>query len=146
MGTYNPNAPYIIGNEWAPIRQADYLPDAITERGYTFGIDHTTPIVSGAYYVREPTTDWVDLASEFIAVYPEGTEDLTGPVKQLTIPVSAIMITGGGAFSDGLGPLNNPSWIGGVAGFSGSDSAVGLSFNTTGYSQQLFGKRILNVE
>lgn len=146
MGTYNPHSPYIIGNEWAPIRQADYTPDAITERGYTFGLDQSATVVSGAYYVRQPPQAPVYLASQFISVYSEDTEDLSGPIHQLIVPVSAIMITGSSAASDGIAALNNPSTSTGVQFVGGGTGDVGLSFNTTAYSQQLFGKRIVNVE
>ena len=146
MGQYNPHSPYIIGNEWAPIRQADYTPDTITERGYTFGLDQSATVVSGAYYIRQPPQAPVTTVAEMIAVYAEDTEDLTGPIHQLVIPVSAIMITGASATSAGVAAINNPSTHDGISFLAGGTGDVGLSFNTSAYSQQLFGKRILNVE
>jgi len=144
MGQYNPDAPYIIGQEWVPIRQADYQPDSITERGYTFGIDHAATIVSGYYYITSarPATD----AAHFLAVYPEGTEDLTGPIKQVIIPAISTAVTGAGG--DCSPCATSLTYVAdGQAIFAGGTFApqFGVSFDVAGYSQQLFGKRILDV-
>lgn len=148
MGDYNPHAPFIIGEEWVPIRQANYTPDdGVTERGYRFRIDHATTIVSGAYYVAAPPAQPASGAVEFISVYPAGTEDLTGPIKSLVIPASAVAVTGTG-ITVSVSDLQNPS-DGNFAIFDGgpgNTGAMGISFDVTSYSQQLFGKRILDVK
>lgn len=133
MGNYNPHAPYIIGEEWVPIRQADFLPERFVERGYELVIDHTTAIVSGAYFA---TFQGSRGAAQCINVYPAGTEDLSGPVHQVTIPVRAITATGTGSLvSD-----NTMFWSGGDA------PEYGVTFAVGDYSQQLAGKRIVNME
>ena len=148
MGNYNPHAPYIIGEEWVPIRQANYLPDdGVTERGYSFHIDHGATIVSGAYYVAVPPPSPSSSTVEFMSVYPAGTEDLTGPIKSLVIPASAANVTGSGITTSGVSDLLNPS-DGNFVVFEGgptSTGSLGISFDVTSYSQQLFGKRILDV-
>lgn len=140
MGEYNPNAPYIIGNEWVPIRTTTYKPNAITEYGYSFKIDHSTAIVSGTYTTvfGQNSTE----VAEMLHVYPEGTEDQTGPIHTLTIPVSAFAVTGtGGGFS---ALPNNPATDGLI--FTGGNSLqIGLSFDITSYAQALNGKRILEL-
>ena len=148
MGNYNPHAPYIIGQEWVPIRQANYKPDKITEQGYTFHIDHSVIPVTGAFYVAEVPESRVNQVSDFISVYPAGDEDLSGPVKVLNIPASAIWVTGGTAItSAGVAALQNPSDDLSLGFTSPSDNNtwIGISFNVDAYSQQLMGKRILDV-
>lgn len=148
MGQYNPHAPFIIGQEWVPIRQANYTPDdGVTERGYRFRIDQSTTIVSGAYYVATPPPSPTSGAVEFISVYPAGTEDLTGPIKSLVIPASAVAVTGTG-ITVTVSDLQNPA-DGNFAIFDGgpgNTGAMGISFDVTSYSQQLLGKRILDVK
>lgn len=142
MGNYNPHAPIIVGNEWVPIRQADYIPDQVTERGYTFTLEHATAVVSGSYYTKigAPTYE----VAQTISVYPEGTEDRTGPVHSLIIPCNSVAATGTGPFIDGL--PTSPSGGGGFVFVGNNGSAqVGVSFDVGAYAQALAGKRILNL-
>src|SRR5262245_22364339 len=110
MGNYNPHAPYIIGNEWVPIRQANFAPDKITERGYTFRISHSVTPITGAYYIAEVPQTRVNKVSDLVAVYRAGEETLTGPIRQVAIPASAIWVTGTAIVSSsGVAALQNPS-------------------------------------
>lgn len=148
MGQYNPRSPYIIGQEWVPIRQADYLPDdRITERGYTWNLGNSTTIVSGAYYTTAPPDAAAANMAEFMAVYPAGLENQTGPIKSVIIPVSSAVGTGA-AISASTASLLNPS-DGTATQFQGGQGVasanLGISFDVASYSQQLFGKRILDV-
>lgn len=148
MGNYNPHAPYIIGNEWTPIRQANFSPDKVTELGYSFHIDHSATPITGAYYVAEVPQTLVNQVSDMISVYSAGQEDLTGPIKTIYIPASAIWVTGTSILStDGVAALQNPSDQRSIrfTGPSDFNTSLGISFNVTNYSQQLFGKRILDV-
>lgn len=149
MGTYNPHAPYIIGEEWVPIRDAQYFPEDFIERGYTFKIDHTVTPVTGAYYVVQVPDSRVDQACDLVAVYPAGQEKLSGPIKKLNIPVSAIAITGASiTASAGFSALLNPSDDQSILFSAPSDnnSRLSISFAVESYSQQLMGKRILDVK
>ena len=148
MGNYNPHAPYIIGNEWVPIRQADYKPDKITEQGYSFRIDHSAVPITGAYYVAEVPQTTVNLVTDMVAVYAAGDEDLTGPIKQVTIPASAIWVTGTSiSVGVGVAALQNPSDQQSIRfnGPTDGNTALGISFDVPSYIQQLGGKRILDV-
>lgn len=144
---YNPRAPYIIGEEWVPIRQASYLPSQEEERGYTFTIDAAATIVSGAFYVQTqpyiPVSDQV----EIIALYRGDTEDLTGPLMQVVIPASAISVTGD-VIGD-LADLLNPSDDELVGLFAGdghpNTAAVGIQFDVSAYQNALQGKRIVDA-
>lgn len=147
MGNYNPHAPYIIGEEWVPIRQANFTPDDTIERGYTFGIGNATTIISGAYYVQSPPAVPAAGAAELMAVYPAGLENQSGPIKSVIIPASAVAATGTGisaAIADLLNPSDN-SFVDFTAGSAGAGGAIGISFDVASYSQQLLGKRILDV-
>lgn len=148
MGNYNPHAPYIIGNEWVPIRQANFAPDKVTESGYSFHIDHSATPITGAYYVAEVPQTRVNNVSDMIHVYRAGDEILTGPIKQIAIPVSAIWVTGAAINSSaGFAALQNPSDGRSIrfTGPSDFNTSLGISFDVPSYSQQLFGKRILDV-
>lgn len=146
MGNYNPHAPIILGNEWVPIRQGNYTPDdAITERGYVTTLDHTSPVTTGAFFVSTPPTLPVVGASELIAVYPRDLVDETGPVRSVTIPVTAVTVTGAN-ISASVAALENSSDVS-HASIAASSSGQGfsMSFDTTSYSAELTGKRILDV-
>jgi len=145
MGNYNPHAPYILGQEWVPIRDARYTPDDVVERGYTWYNNNTVIPASGAYYVAENPTTRASQACDLMAVYPAGTEDQTGPIKVLHIPVSSISATGNTDTAATFTALNNVSDDKSLKFTVPGSGQIALSFDTVGYSQQLFGKRILDV-
>lgn len=148
MGNYNPHAPYILGQEWVPIRQANYKPDKITEQGYSFRIDHSVIPITGAYYVAEVPQTKVNNVADMIAVYASGDEDLTGPIQQVNIPASAIWVTGAAInASAGVAALQNPSDDRTIrfTGPTDGNTFLGVSFDVTSYAAQLSGKRILDV-
>lgn len=150
MGNYNPHAPYIVGQEWVPIRQANFVPDMVTERGYTFTLGHSVVPVTGAFYVSELPENVTNQSIDLVSVYRQGQETLTGPVKYVDIPVSAVWTTGASiSSSDGVNAaaLANPSDTKYIMFTSPSDgfTFMGLSFDVPSYSQQLMGKRILDV-
>lgn len=147
MGNYNPHAPYILGNEWVPIRQDDWQPDDISEFGYAFSISHAVTPVTGAFYVNEVPQTRTNQAIDLVSVYPSGQETLTGPVKVIHIPVSTVSSTGTSISNVAVANLLNPSDGLSVRFDTPSDGFtwLGLSFNVPAYAQQLYGKRILNV-
>jgi hypothetical protein len=148
MGQYNPHAPYIIGEEWVPIRDARYTPEEFVERGYTFRLDHSATPVTGAYYVVEVPQSRVNQACDLIGVYPIDQEQLSGPIKKINIPVSAISVSGTSfTTTAGYQGLLNPSDDSGIRfnAPSDSNSFLAISFDFASYSQQLMGKRILDV-
>jgi hypothetical protein len=152
MANYNPHGPYIIGEEWVPILAPGLVPNDITERGYTTVIDHTAVVVSGAYYVKTSPPTTTAQVGEIIAVYPAGMENETGPIQQVVIPVDAVIATGsfvGGNPSVTASALQDSSdfdYISIAPDPAAANQRFGISFDVSSYSQQLFGKRILNVE
>jgi hypothetical protein len=145
MGNYNPHAPYILGNEWVPIRDASYVPDQISERGYTFRIDHSAAAVSGAVYVKEPTPKISTNIAEMIHIYPAGMEDKSGPIRRVVIPVDVLNVTGfDGSASGDANSVVDPS-DGDYAQMTAGSPTISLNFPIQNYAQQLYGKRILGV-
>jgi hypothetical protein len=148
VGRYNPHAPYVLGQEWVPIRGASYAPDNIVERGYTFRIEHGVTPVSGAYYVETVPDHTVSQVTDLISVYPAGREALTGPIKRLYVQPSAISTTGGGSIdiSNGVAALLNPSDDESIVfGAPGNSDELRVSFDTEPHAPLLLGKRILDV-
>lgn len=143
MGDYNPHRPRILGNEWVPIKQANYLSEMAVERGYTFAIDNTVIPASGSFNVAVTPPNNTVSAAEFMGVYPSGRETLTGPVQQVIIPVSAVSATGGGFLNVVPGALHNASDLSFIA-FPAAGS-LGMSFDMAPYAAALAGKRILDV-
>lgn len=148
MGNYNPHAPHIIGQEWVPIRQANLLPEEFVEHGYIMNIEHAVAPVSGAYYIATlPEPRIYPGVADMVNVYPAATAHLTGPIKKLNIPVSAITITGTGfsgvytsllSTSDDTYVRINPA--------STSFDELAIQFDVESYAQQLMGKRILDIK
>lgn len=148
MANYNPHAPHILGQEWVPIRQANYSPDDnVTERGYTMRIEHAVVPVTGAYYVESVPANRLSQVCDFMAVYPAGRETLTGPIKRLYIPASAVAVTGPSIdISSGFAALHSPTDATNIFfNAPGNSNDLQVSFDTASYAQQLFGKRILDV-
>lgn len=143
---YNPHSPYILGEEWVPIRQANYFPDTITERGYSFAIDHAAVIVTAGTYVAAPSSTSVSTIESYTALYPAGYEDLTGPIRSVIVPVSAVTATGGGSgtVASLLYP-NDSSWSD-LALTDSTSAKIGLNFDMENYANAaLAGKRIVDV-
>jgi len=151
MGEYNAHAPYILGQEWVPIRYAPYRMDIETETGHTFRIPTSTTIVTGAYYLDNFVESGINMMTALMSVYPRGQETLTGPIKKLTIPVNATTTLFGTPLLNGavsivdalLLPDDGKSVafddIPGVTAFS-------MFFDVDSFATELQGKRILNVD
>jgi len=147
VGNYNPDAPIILGNEWVPLRDPGFKPDNVTEVGTMFHIDHSATAVTGYYNISENVPNTINGTVELVSVYPAGQEDDTGPIQQVTIPVSSMSTTGSG-ISGTVANLQNPADDAYVVFTMGDPSSqqIGLNFDVAAYQAQLQGKRILNVE
>jgi hypothetical protein len=153
MANYNSHLPAVVGDEWVPIRQANYLPDDITERGYVWHIDHGHNVVSGGYSIADVQPAFTVNTAFMQHIYAADTEDLTGPIQQVVIPVESVTVTGDNTISSGATPWLRPNDSAqsfmypnmGVGPTINSDG-FGLSFNVAGFSNELSNKRILDVE
>jgi hypothetical protein len=147
VGNYNPHAPGILGNEWVPIKQANYVPDEVTERGYTFNIANAVTPVSGSYNIADAGGG--SGVRHLLALYPAGLEDQTGPIKRVVIPISGAVITGSGSSVAGAATatlaLTNPGSDAYVNFAPNPPPPIGVSFDMAPYAAQLNGKRILDV-
>jgi hypothetical protein len=156
MGNYNPRAPYILGEEWVPIRNelVTFSPGVNTiERGHGFTLATARQVRDGRYYIDtlppEPTGSQVSL----IGVYPAGSEDQTGPISSVIIPCNNGAITGTGMSLFGsdapatvAAALASPvdsAWVRSVFS-SGTPQDLSMFFAVNQYPH-LADKRILNV-
>jgi len=158
MGRYNPHVPQILGQEWAPVRDEFFTPDVFQEFGYTFVTIDSHNLTQARWYTGPDPID-IALATTpglgtsgtlaFQAnVYRTGTEDLTGPIERVLIPVMSGSV-GGTATVQGVSTvqeaLANNSANSGYIDFGNGTGTLTVNFNTTGYSGLLNDKRILRV-
>jgi hypothetical protein len=154
MGNYNPHAPYILGQEWAPIRDEDvtYAPAVNSvELGHQFFLPQAARVRDARYYIHEfPPTPGTYQTTMF-NIYPRGTEDLTGPIKSVLIPCNNGGISGGAGISLSSATsvaqaLQNPGdlrYVGNTYN-AGVQTELSMFFAVNSYPQ-LADKRILNV-
>jgi hypothetical protein len=97
MGIYNPDAPRLLGQQWVPIREEDigFAPAVNSiERGHSYGLTASRRIRDARFYMSQfPNPLTVSQVAQ-INTYPAGREALSGPIKQVIIPVSFASITG----------------------------------------------------
>ena len=158
MGFYNPDAPTILGEEWVPILNNELvLSPAINDQelGHTFTLSATKVLQDARFYINTwPNGDAAGQV-QFISIYPHGTINETGPVRQVLIPCNSAAITGNALIiinsvsSPTLGaqavfdPADGNSIT--LSGGAPDDANLDMGFGVNGYSQLLFGKRILRV-
>lgn len=149
MGNYNPHSPYILGEEWVPIRQANYTTDTITEHGYRFSTANAFTPVTGSFNVARLGS--TSHSFHFMALYSTDTEDLTGPIRKVRIPVSAAVVTGADGFTAVGGTLVQCLQVQGDGKYvsmglpAAPPTRMGMSFDVTSYQSELQGKRILDM-
>jgi hypothetical protein len=175
MGNYNPDAPFVIGNEFAGMRNEGIqlgMNQNTAEYGYKFTVgpndQRTVGIVN--VYNSPDTSNLINLPGGQvigIAVYAAGTEDQTGPIRRVMINASSGAVSGNDY--NALGPAFNISSPSAVSGaqmaatvydpstgskftfkqpttVSATDTTkVIFWFDTKSYAQQLYRKRILAV-
>lgn len=155
MANYTPDSPYVLGNEWVPIKDDPYTLDVTEEKGTSFNLSAPSTITMGRFYVQDAPLNYAGdqtAVAAIMAVYPKGTEDQTGPIKSVTIPVSAGAVGGSmtlfnaitvaGALS-GVGDLSVVKSDTFVAGFQ--TGFVDMNFSVSSFPE-LIDKRILRVE
>lgn len=162
---YNASYPYILGNEYVPIKEevVEFLPEPSVEYGYRFRYEgyewaqdetgNDTLVggfpnqLIGVYdLLKQPQflkQKWA------LNLYPNGGEYSQGPVRSVTIPVSSFPATGNSGFTasdtfNGRDPSVLFTYH--YAAIVGSTlAAADLSFDLTGYRSLLKGKRVLDV-
>lgn len=153
MGNYNPNAPYILGEEWVPIRDenATFSPAVnALELGHGFTLGTSRTLQDARFYVNTLPQGGVAAGQVFMAaVYPRGQEDQTGPIRSVVIPCeSGALIGAGAAFVNATTvqeALFDPSDQKRIEINSAGPGSVTLFFSTGQYSNILVNKRIVGA-
>lgn len=162
MGNYNPHVPYILGQEWVPIRNEDYgfNPDAtVRETGFGFTLTASRQLNNARFYTNTLGGRNFQNHCASVSIYPRGKEAESGPIRKTVIPVNNGAITGGPGGSFML--LNNAATLAEVLASPGDFKYVDAKYNTSvgntlsgsfdcffavnDFVQTLQGKRILNV-
>lgn len=158
MANYNPSAPIVLGEEWVGIRdeEVSYAPGVSTnEVGHTFTLTQSRILADGRFYLAD-MPGGLDYGWHFMSVYPNGTEDQSGPIKRVVIPcnngsVSGVStsLTNATTFADAVfSPSDNKyanGWTGGTSTGGPTPSVWLAYFATNSFSQTLTGKRIVGV-
>lgn len=158
MANYRPDAPYILGEEWVPIKSVPYTLDVSEEKGHSFNLSTASTIVTGRFYVQDPPLNYFAGANDqlavsaMMAIYPKGKEDQTGPLKSVTIPVSGGALGGDAVFigastmSEALARVGDLRMVGSDTTLPGSQvGLIDMNFGVSAFPE-LIGKRIVRVE
>lgn len=158
MANYTPDVPYVLGEEWVPIKSVPYTLNVTEEKGHSFNLTAPVSLDTGRFYVQDqPDQTFAGLTagilgvSAIMAVYPKGMEDQTGPLKSVTIPCNGGYLTGDLYMPNAATVQEAMARIGDnqdvvTSVISGPTSGdMNLSFAVNSYPE-LSGKRIVNVE
>ncbi|MFG1660731.1 hypothetical protein ACGFIY_29760 [Micromonospora chersina] len=154
MGEYNPDRPYVLGMQWAPLVADAVQLDTGSEVGYTFRARESHPAGGGLRRVRlEVTTPPPGLPNRkelLVNLYPAGQVAGTGPVRKLVVPAREGALVTGAALAGGASTppdaVNNPSDPRHVT-LTGPNAAARFWFDTDSSLThgKLDGRRILDV-
>jgi hypothetical protein len=155
MGNYNPSAPIVLGQEWVPIRDENvlYVPAVnLVEYGHGFTLAQSRTLQDVRFYLNELPGGSAAGQTFLAAIYPAGSEALSGPVQRVVIPVNSVGVTGntsiigGGTAADAVADPSDSRHISGYwGGTSPIPAKLMLFFAVNNYAAQLSGKRILGV-
>ncbi|MEV4704514.1 hypothetical protein [Actinoplanes sp. NPDC049316] len=138
MGNYNPDLPYVVGMQWAPLVADQVLLDTSTEVGYTFrSVTHWDELQNGPDRVRvlmQPPPGQPAQKHVAVHLYRDGAATATGPVRKLVIPCTSGAGVAGAALGGGAGSfqaaVQNPSDAGHVT-LTGPNAAARFWFAVT---------------
>lgn len=133
MGVYNPNYPFVLGNEFAPVALDPVTIDTASAFGYTFPTA-SAEIRTARVLMTAPPPGQARRKVLTVEVYRNEDAPSTGRMKKIIVPVTSgasinqVTLTGGAAsFVDAL---NNPSDLKGIL-FTGPLAAGRLFFDTS---------------
>ena len=148
MGNYNPHLPRVLGEEWVPIRDEGltFSPAVNTvELGHEFTLATTRQVRDGRFYLDQfPEGEVLGQFWE-MSIYPAGTEELSGPIRSVVIPVLIGSVTGAtlSNASSVQEAMIDPSDMKKI-GFSSINDRASFFFDASTFPI-LNGKRILGV-
>lgn len=154
MGNYNPHSPFILGQEWVPIKEdpISLQPNVNSvEYGHRFDLTTARQVRDVRYYIKDIPPGLNSFQTVQVGIYPAGTEDQSGPIQEVLIPCNFGSITGSNFVISGTATtipeaLVKPGSSGYLAASynSGTQQDLALFFSVNQYPQ-LANKRILNL-
>lgn len=154
MGNYNPDRPYVLGMQWAPLISDQVLLDPATEVGYTFRAQADWDARTGdldLVRVFAPAPAGQPVRKELVVnLYRRGRPAGTGAIRTVVIPCSSGASVAGAALGGGAGShqaaVQNPSDAQHVV-LTGPNAAARFWFATTAATAlaALQFRRILDV-
>jgi hypothetical protein len=155
VANYTPDAPYVLGEEWVPIKPMPYTLSVSEERGHSFNLSAASTIVTGRFYTQDAPVVGIPQTiggpSAIMAVYPKGTEDQTGPMKSVTIPCNGGSLSGDVAFEqavtvdEALARVGDNRRIVSDPTAGSQSGSIFMNFAFSSYPE-LTGKRIVRIE
>lgn len=94
---YNPNRPYILGEEWVGIRDENLVfSEAVnaSEFGHTFVTPYSGPVQDMRFYINDFTSGPFNNQAYTASLYRSGQEAESGPIRRVVIPCNAGGVTG----------------------------------------------------
>lgn len=136
-----------------PIRNEDlvYSPLVSTvERGTMFNLATAARPRTARFYANDLPSELATFHVGQVNVYPYGLEDQTGPIRQIVVPVSAVLVTGtgisflSGSYLQAISYPGDNNYI--YMSYNlGSPQRFGFFFDALSTYPELANKRILNV-
>lgn len=154
MGAYNPSQPYILGNEWVPIKQNDitFSQDANSvEYGAKFTTAQNYKLQEGRFYIGQFPPNFYRYQIMNVNVYPYGQEAWSGPIERVVLPcntcttANVTILDGRSAVQSVYDPSSDGGLVFDYGGGSGTTRTATFNFDTTAVTNALPGKRILGV-
>ncbi|MBL6280138.1 hypothetical protein JMF97_28650 [Micromonospora fiedleri] len=149
MGEYNPDRPYVLGMQWAPLVKDPLLLDVATEVGYTFRAD-TESVQRVRLLSTSPPPGRPTRKELLVNLYRAESVAGAGPARKLVIPCASGELLPGAALAGGAATaadaVSNPSDPRYIS-LSGPTAAARFWFQTatSGALGALFRRRILDV-
>lgn len=157
MANYTPDSPYVLGEEWVPIKSDPYTIGITEEKGTSFNLSAASTIVTGRFYVSDPAVDPSSIGSDptnissIMAIYPKGKEDQTGPMRTVIVPCNGGSLTGDVAFAGSASSVSDALARTGdfrrieMTSTPTASGTIAMNFAFNSYPE-LSGKRIVQLE
>ncbi len=149
MGEYNPDRPYVLGMQWAPLVKDPLLLDVATEVGYTFRAE-TDNVQRVRLLSTSPPPGRPTRKELLVNLYRAELVAGTGPARKLVIPCAsgellpgAALVGGAASAADAVSNPSDPRYV----GLTGPNAAARFWFqsNTAAMTGALWRRRILDV-
>jgi hypothetical protein len=98
----------MVGNEYAPVLQANYQPDLFVERGYSFRHDDSEFLNGWVSMFVDKLPAWAVPGHAYLwTLYRRGQEVSTGPMKTFDLPFTTVRASTNSLDQDGAAPGTN---------------------------------------